>query len=72
MTSDVKSETGAERIHLVYLGENALHFHMGFFPRQQGEEALFPNQGLVDHIKEHADPGAARAAADRIRAQISI
>jgi diadenosine tetraphosphate (Ap4A) HIT family hydrolase len=66
----VKSETGAERIHLVYLGENALHFHMGFFPLQAGEEALFPNQGLVDHIQAHADADTARSVADRIRANL--
>jgi diadenosine tetraphosphate (Ap4A) HIT family hydrolase len=66
----VKETTGAERIHLVYLGDSALHFHVGFFPRPAGEPGLFDNSRLVATVGSEADPDQARTLGAGIRAAI--
>jgi diadenosine tetraphosphate (Ap4A) HIT family hydrolase len=68
--SAVKATTGADRVHLVYLGQSAPHFHMGFFPRLAGEPALFDNARLADAARSQVDPERARTVGADIRAAI--
>jgi diadenosine tetraphosphate (Ap4A) HIT family hydrolase len=63
----VKDVTGADRVHLVYLGENALHFHVGFFPRLPGEPALLENGRMVEEVETLADPDRARELGAAVR-----
>ncbi len=67
----VKETTGAQRVHVVYLGDNSLHFHIGFFPRQAGEEGLLENTRLVAEVGERKDPEAATAMNAAIRDAIN-
>jgi diadenosine tetraphosphate (Ap4A) HIT family hydrolase len=66
----VKETTGAERVHLVYLGENALHFHVGFFPRQRGEPPLLENGRMLEELKARANEEEARELGAKIAAAI--
>ena len=66
----VKSATGAQRVHVVYLGDNGLHFHVGFFPRQEGEKGLLDNAPMIAEVKARQDPVAARPLIEAIRAQL--
>jgi diadenosine tetraphosphate (Ap4A) HIT family hydrolase len=66
----VKAVTGAELVHLVYLGASALHFHIGFFPRQPGEPALFDNTRLAEAAQNKVDSERARSVGSDIRAAI--
>lgn len=60
----LKQATGAERVHVVYLGEAARHFHAGLFPRLAGQEPLLGNERVVAEVESAAD--AARAASVRV------
>ena len=66
----VQSATGAQRVHVVYLGDSALHFHVGLFPRQAGEVGLLDNARMVAEVKERQDPEAARPLSALIREQL--
>jgi diadenosine tetraphosphate (Ap4A) HIT family hydrolase len=66
----VKAVTGADRVHLVFLGEASPHFHIGFFPRRTGEQALFDNARLAETAQSTVDPDRARAIGAAIRAAI--
>ena len=52
----VRAATGAERVHLVFLGDTARHFHLGFFPRQAGESGLFDTARLGSDVGALKDP----------------
>jgi diadenosine tetraphosphate (Ap4A) HIT family hydrolase len=67
----VKQATAAQRVHTVFLGEHALHFHLGFFPRADGEPPLLDNTPLVGAAQADADPERARALEERIRAMLA-
>jgi diadenosine tetraphosphate (Ap4A) HIT family hydrolase len=67
VASALKSETGADRIHVVYLGENALHFHLGLFPRRPGEEALLENGRIAEEVTATADQAKAQALGAALR-----
>lgn len=67
----VKQATGAHRVHLVFLGESAIHFHLGFFPRAEGEAPLFDASPLVEASKTLVDPERARATAELIRVALA-
>lgn len=56
----VRKATGAERVHVIYLGDSARHIHLGLFPRQAGEPGLLDNARMVAEVGERQD--AARAA----------
>ncbi len=66
----LKRETGADRVHLVYLGQNALHFHVGFFPRQPGQEALLETGRMVEEMTNTADPEKAQALGGALRGSL--
>jgi diadenosine tetraphosphate (Ap4A) HIT family hydrolase len=63
--------TGADLVHGVYLGAGAKHYHMGMFPRMPGEGPLFSNDGLLDGIKNHADPEGTLAMCASVRDAIA-
>ena len=63
----VTAATGADRVHVVYLGENSRHFHFGFFPRQAGEPSLLGNSGIVAEGAERQDVTRARALVTAMR-----
>jgi diadenosine tetraphosphate (Ap4A) HIT family hydrolase len=67
----VKEATGAQRVHLVFLGEHALHFHLGFFPRADGESPLLDNAPLLAAAQTRVDAEQARAVAERIRSALA-
>lgn len=67
----VKQATNAQRVHLVFLGEHALHFHLGFFPRAEGEAALLDNGPLLEAAQTRADAEQVRAVAARIRSTLA-
>lgn len=62
--------TGAQRAHLVFLGESGLHFHLGFFPRAAGEPPLLDNAPLIEAAQTAADAERARVLAQRIRSAL--
>lgn len=64
----VRDATSADRVHTVFLGENSLHFHLGFFPRVPGEPSLFDNSTLAAHMQEHQDSAKALVMGGQIRA----
>jgi diadenosine tetraphosphate (Ap4A) HIT family hydrolase len=66
----VKEVTGAQRVHVVFLGDNALHFHIGFFPRQAGEDGLLSNGPMVAEMQARKDPEAAAPVTAAIREAI--
>jgi diadenosine tetraphosphate (Ap4A) HIT family hydrolase len=61
----VRAATAADRVHVVYLGDTNKHFHLGFFPRQAGQEGLFPNDRMIAEMK-----AGDRAAAAELTAAI--
>jgi diadenosine tetraphosphate (Ap4A) HIT family hydrolase len=63
----VKRATGAERVHVVYLGEAARHFHAGFFPRMSEQQALLGNERLLAEVSSAADPPGAATIRTRVR-----
>jgi diadenosine tetraphosphate (Ap4A) HIT family hydrolase len=63
----VRHATGAERVHLVYLGDNARHVHIALFPRQAGEAGLFDNAGLVTEMGRRQDAAVAAPLTAAIR-----
>lgn len=63
----LRSATGADRIHAVYLGENARHCHVGLFPRQPEQSSLFGNESLLAEMGSLGDPAAAGALRGRLR-----
>jgi diadenosine tetraphosphate (Ap4A) HIT family hydrolase len=70
IASALKRETGADRVHVVYLGQNALHFHLGFFPRQPGQDALLETGTMVSEMTATADPEKARALGAALRTNL--
>jgi diadenosine tetraphosphate (Ap4A) HIT family hydrolase len=60
-----KAATAAERIHVVFLGENALHVHFGFFPRASGEPALLDNGPMIEAMRT-ADANRAASIRDAV------
>ena len=71
LAAAVQAETGADRVQVVYLGENALHVHLGFFPRRPGEGPIVDNGPMLAELKERADAAAAQAFAERVRVAIA-
>lgn len=67
VASAVVAATGAERTHVVYLGEHSRHFHAGFFPRSAGEGPLLGNEPLVAALGAGADPGRAATVRAAVR-----
>ena len=63
----LKAETGADRIHMVYLGEGARHFHVGFFPRQAEDQSLFDNGRLLQTMESSSDQAEARRLGAAVR-----
>ena len=63
----VQQATNAERVHMVFLGEGARHFHLGFFPRAQGESPLFDNVRLHEMAETGVDAERAAALTERMR-----
>jgi diadenosine tetraphosphate (Ap4A) HIT family hydrolase len=66
----VADVTGADRVHVVHLGDTSKHFHIGFFPRQAGEAGLFDNNGMPAEVAERRDVPRARTTASAIRAAV--
>ena len=66
----IRMATGAERIHVVYLGESARHFHASLFPRRFGQPPLLGNERLIAELAADADPDGAATARDAIRAAL--
>lgn len=64
----IKQTTGADRLQLAFLGDNARHFHLGFFPLADGQSGLFDAAGLAAVMSSSADAGKARTTAQAIRA----
>jgi hypothetical protein len=60
-----------QRVHVVYLGEHALHFHFGLFARQSGEAAPLTNGPLLEAMQSEADANAAAAARHTIRSALA-
>lgn len=65
--SAVKQVTNAHRVHMVFLGETGLHFHLGFFPRAEGDPPLLDSAPLGAAAQTQADPEQARVLEQRIR-----
>ncbi len=63
----LRSATGADRIHAVYLGENARHCHVGLFPRRPEQSSLFGNESLLAEMRSLGDPAAASALRGTVR-----
>jgi diadenosine tetraphosphate (Ap4A) HIT family hydrolase len=63
----VKQVTNAHRVHMVFLGETGLHFHLGFFPRAAGDRALLDNAPLIEAARGQVDTDQVRVIAERIR-----
>ncbi len=66
----VKKAVGADRVHLVYLGETARHFHAGLFPVAEGRESLFANDRLLAAVKDESDAAAAAEVGAAIKAAL--
>ena len=66
----VKEAVGADRVHLVYLGETARHFHAGLFPVAEGNEGLFANDRLLAAIKDNSDAAVAAEVGAAIKAAL--
>jgi diadenosine tetraphosphate (Ap4A) HIT family hydrolase len=67
----VQQATGAERVHMVFLGEAARHFHLAYFPRAAGEPALFDNGRLLETVKTASDAGRAAAVTEQLRSLLA-
>jgi diadenosine tetraphosphate (Ap4A) HIT family hydrolase len=67
----VQAATGAQRVHVVYLGDTGLHFHVGFFPRAAGEAGLLDNGPMVAAARELADAEQAAALSEEIRRRLA-
>jgi diadenosine tetraphosphate (Ap4A) HIT family hydrolase len=66
----VSTATGADRVHVVFLGDNSPHFHLGLFPRQPGQSGLFDTSGMKVELGERRDAEAAQALTSEIRAAL--
>jgi diadenosine tetraphosphate (Ap4A) HIT family hydrolase len=62
-----RSVTGAERVHIVGLGEGAVHFHYAVLPRLPGETPVFTGAPLVARAAEAADARRSAEIAARLR-----
>ena len=67
----LKQTTAAERVHVVYLGEAARHFHAGFFPRVAGQEPLLGNDRVLAEVESAADPAGAATVRASVRELIA-
>lgn len=67
LSGAIREVTDAERVHVVYLGEHARHFHLGFFPRRPDQGALLDNAPLVAELASAADASRAAQVRDEIR-----
>ncbi|MCW3001047.1 MAG: hypothetical protein JWQ20_345 [Conexibacter sp.] len=67
VTRALQAATGADRVHMVYLGENSRHFHAGFFPRRPDQPALLGNEGLLAELGSAADPDRAAEVRRAVR-----
>jgi diadenosine tetraphosphate (Ap4A) HIT family hydrolase len=63
----IKRATEAERVHVVYIGEHARHFHLALLPRRSGEPALVGNERMLAAIDSDADPAGSASVRIRIR-----
>jgi diadenosine tetraphosphate (Ap4A) HIT family hydrolase len=71
LVAAIRSSSDAERVHVVYLGEHAIHFHFALLARRPGETALFTNGPLLAALESDADAQAAAATRAAIRDKLS-
>ena len=66
----ITAVTGAERVYLIALGENTLHFHCLLIPRFADTPADMRGAGLLGHAAELADPARALEVTARLRERV--
>jgi diadenosine tetraphosphate (Ap4A) HIT family hydrolase len=71
LTGGLREVTGASRVHVVYLGESALHFHLALFPRRPEEPSLIGNDRIVAAVAEGADAEQAESLRKALREAIA-
>jgi diadenosine tetraphosphate (Ap4A) HIT family hydrolase len=67
LASAIRAAVDDERTHVVYLGEAARHFHLGFFPRSADQEPLLSNDRVLAELSSRADAARASAVVAAIR-----
>jgi diadenosine tetraphosphate (Ap4A) HIT family hydrolase len=67
VTAALRSATGADRVHAVYLGEHARHCHVGLFPRRPEQPSLFGNEALMAEMRSLGDGAAAGTVRGALR-----
>lgn len=63
----VQESCGADRVHVVYLGEGTLHCHFAVLGRRPGDPAVFDRAPFLRAVPENADPAAAEQARHDVR-----
>jgi hypothetical protein len=70
ISATIRAVTGAERVYLIALGENTLHFHCLLIPRLIDTPADMRGAGLLGHARELADVDQALAVTAELRADL--
>jgi diadenosine tetraphosphate (Ap4A) HIT family hydrolase len=67
LSGALREASGAERVHVIGLGETAPHFHLALLGRRPGEEPAFTGAPLGERASTAADPERARAITGKVR-----
>lgn len=67
IAATIKSVIGVERVYLIALGENTLHYHCLLIPRYSYTPPELRGAALLNHAGELADPDRASAMTSQLR-----
>jgi diadenosine tetraphosphate (Ap4A) HIT family hydrolase len=71
LSDAVRAVCGAERVYVIALGENTLHFHLVLLPRSADTPSDLRGTALLDGVAKLADPVEAQKAATALKKALS-